>query len=76
MGEPEEVKLLILVSSAVGHYDRRDAIRQTWASKEHLKQHKTKVIFLLGQGKDQQSAILEESRLQGDIIQEDFHVRN
>ena len=69
-----EVDLLILVSSAVSHLDQRDAIRGTWGSKENLRKHKTKILFLLGQGNDQQALILDESQTRRDIIQEDFHV--
>ena len=69
-----EVDLLILVISAVSHFDQREAIRATWGSKKNLKYHNTKLLFLLGQGNDQQSSIIDESQMRRDIIQEDFHV--
>ena len=71
----DDVDILILVSSAISHSERREAIRDTWGSKEHLSSYNTKVLFLLGQGNDHQGKILEESQERHDIIQEDFHVR-
>ena len=68
----EKVDLLIMVASAVDHQSRRDAIRETWASS--LEKLNSKVIFLLGQGRDKQSKIQDESTLYKDIVQEDFEV--
>ncbi len=70
-----EVDILVMVTSAVKHVDRREAIRQTWASKEELQMSKAKLLFLLGQGPDSQADINRESELYGDILQEDFQVR-
>ena len=72
--QTEAVDILILVSSAVSHYERREAIRSTWGSRDNLIKHKTKLLFLLGQGNDQQMSIIDESQRRRDIIQEDFHV--
>ena len=68
------VDILILVSSAVPHQERREAIRSTWGSSENLSKYNCKLLFLLGQGKDHQGAIFDESQSRRDIIQEDFHV--
>ena len=68
----EKVDLLVMVTSAVKHVDRRNAIRQTWGS--GLEGYQTKLIFLLGQGRDQQSQIQAENEENRDIIQEDFEV--
>ena len=65
-----EITLLVMVASAAGHLERRNAIRQTWA----FSLTKVKVIFLLGQGHDQQTKIQSESDIYQDIIQEDFEV--
>ena len=54
------------------HGPRRDAIRETWGS--NLKLHNSKLIFLLGQGRDKQSKIQNEHNLYNDILQEDFEV--
>ena len=72
--QAEAVDLLILVSSAVSHSERREAIRATWGSADNLKTYNSKLLFLLGQGMDQQGAVVEESQRRRDIIQEDFHV--
>ena len=68
----DSLNLLILVASAVPHFERRNAIRQTWAS--DLESHDAKVVFLLGQGHDQQTKIQSEALYFKDIIQEDFQV--
>ena len=69
------VDILVLISSAVSHHERREAIRNTWGSTDHLRKYKTKILFLLGQGNDKQASVMEESDRRRDIIQEDFHVR-
>ena len=61
-----------MVASAVDHQSRRDAIRETWGS--GLKKHNSRVLFLLGQGRDRQSKIEEENGHYNDILQEDFEV--
>jgi len=62
---------LILVHSASGNFQHRNAIRKTWAavSKKH-----TKLVFLLGTPveNDIQFYIEEESKFYGDILQETF----
>ena len=68
----EKIDLLIMVASAVKHEDRRNAIRQTWAS--NLNSFSAKLVFLLGQGRDRQSQIQSENTAYRDIIQEDFEV--
>ena len=71
------VDLVVMVSSAVGHADRRNSIRESWGSTDRLSQVAAKVIFLLGRPDLTQTrdAIDEESTLHGDILQEDFVVR-
>ena len=70
-----KVDLLMMVTSAVKHVDRRNAIRQTWGNVDLMRRYNVKLIFLLGQGRDQQSQIQSENQLYRDIIQEDFEVR-
>ena len=70
-----KVDLLMMVTSAVKHVDRRNAIRQTWGNVDLMRRYNAKLIFLLGQGRDQQSQIQSENQLYRDIIQEDFEVR-
>ena len=71
-----KVDLLMMVTSAVKHVDRRNAIRQTWGNVDFMRRYNAKLIFLLGQGRDQQSQIQSENQLYRDIIQEDFEVRS
>jgi hypothetical protein len=73
-GGGDSVDLLILVASAVGHREHRDAIRGTWGSREALEKHRAKVLFMLGQGEENQSKVVEESHWHKDIVQEDFKV--
>ena len=61
-----------MVTSPPNHFDRREAIRNTWA--KNSGQCKTKVLFLLGQGQDGQGDVKGESQQFGDLIQEDFQV--
>lgn len=63
--------LLVIVCSAVPHFDRRNAIRETWAS--NLDKD-VRVAFILG-GTDNatlQTKVAEESNQMNDIIQEGF----
>ena len=49
----QDVYLLILVSSAVRNFERREAIRQTWGNTEELEQYdNSKLVFLLGASGD------------------------
>lgn len=52
----------------------RQLIRGTWASIKHYKGFNITTVFLLGKSQDplEQPRIVEESRVHGDIIQEDF----
>ena len=69
------VDLLVLVASAVGHFEQREAIRNTWGQDHELGKYNAKLVFLLGQGREKQSLIDQESGMTHDIIQEDFQVR-
>ncbi|XP_047118451.1 beta-1,3-galactosyltransferase 1-like [Schistocerca piceifrons] len=68
--------LLIVVCSAVGNFEARAAIRQTWASAPIVteKASAIRVAFLLGVLKHNtlQEQVEKESVLHKDIIQEDF----
>jgi len=75
-GADREVDLLVMVASALGHQDRRDAIRNTWGSKQDLLSKNFKLVFLLGTTKDPepelQNLLDEEASLHADIVQESF----
>ncbi|XP_040580251.1 LOW QUALITY PROTEIN: beta-1,3-galactosyltransferase 5-like [Lepeophtheirus salmonis] len=68
----ENVDLLVMVSSAYHHLDRRDAIRNSWGSKKWREPRNIKVVFLLGHVTNKQSDIYVENNKNNDIIQEDF----
>merc|ERR1719431_910061 len=65
----DPVSLLVLVTSALQHGERRRAIRETWASQ-------TRLVFLLGTTSTLQPGLEQElaSEIEqyGDIVREDF----
>ncbi|XP_068106284.1 beta-1,3-galactosyltransferase 4 [Hyperolius riggenbachi] len=66
--------LLILVSSAPSHRDRRDAIRQTWGSLSSSTASSSLTLFLLAvpETAEERSALVHEAVTHGDIIQANF----
>ena len=74
--EEDVAFLLIIVCSAVHHFDLRQAIRATWASSIHKNKLSTKLVFMLGapSGEYQhlEHQVIKESAKFGDVIQEDF----
>lgn len=70
----EAIRLLIVVHSAPDHLKTRLTIRQTFGSVA-ARGKEVKMIFALGRvtRSDLMSKIVEEDRLYGDILQEDFH---
>lgn len=68
--------LLIVVSSAPAHFERRNLIRQTWGTDSTTNNNPLwRTFFLLGQTKNQtQSSLIEkEEKDFGDIIQGDYY---
>ena len=65
------VKLLLVVKSALGHFELRQAIRETWGN-EQL--DVIRRVFLLGSGPDEdiQRRIDQEDELYHDIVQSSF----
>ncbi|XP_066480641.1 beta-1,3-galactosyltransferase 1-like [Tiliqua scincoides] len=65
--------LVFLIATRVDEYERREAIRTTWGSEMVLSGTDVVRLFMLGMTTTEQSdAILKESRLYHDIIQQDF----
>lgn len=66
--------LLIFVSSAPDHAERRLAIRRTWANRRDVSRWSVVVIFLIGapSGRDGQPLLDDESFGYHDIVQGDF----
>ena len=80
----KEVTLLILVTSAPGHFQQRKAIRNTWGRRRHISNVANKAfqgssqpwitIFMVGSTSNisMQLQIAEEARREGDILLGDF----
>lgn len=68
------IKLLIIVTSAVSNVNAREAIRQTWGSEKTVLGQDISILFFLGNSLNpsMQDAILAESYKYDDIIQEKF----
>nr|DBA20446.1 TPA: hypothetical protein GDO54_017223 [Pyxicephalus adspersus] len=66
--------LLILVSSAPSHRDRRDAIRQTWGGLASATASSSLTLFVLAvpDKAEERSALVHEAVTHGDIIQANF----
>ena len=65
--------LLIVVISAIGHSEKRQLIRKTWANANLLEAEWIQVIFLIGASKDEDRLIdgqlRRESEKYGDLVQ-------
>ena len=70
---PNSLLLLILVSTNVGNFDRRQLIRKTWGADFSI-ETKWKTVFLLGKNNNDKEMInaTKESRAYGDIVQGDY----
>ena len=71
---PENITLLILVTTALTHFAQRDIIRRSWMRATDFYCLSAKTLFLLGTTNDfyLQAFISHEANFHGDIIQEDF----
>ncbi|GFQ72986.1 beta-1,3-galactosyltransferase 4 [Trichonephila clavata] len=69
-----EVKLLVLVPSAISHFDERKSIRKTWGSMANQLHGPMRLGFVLGTtpNSTEEDLIKNESEIHGDIIQADF----
>ncbi|KAF7994003.1 hypothetical protein HCN44_011272 [Aphidius gifuensis] len=69
--------LVIIICSAIGNHNSRNAIRNTWGSDEYLNKFNltVKIAFLLGQNDNDtlNNAVVDENDEYGDIIQATFH---
>ncbi|XP_041347338.1 beta-1,3-galactosyltransferase 1-like [Gigantopelta aegis] len=70
----KDIFIITYVHSAPDHFEKRDAIRQTWGSRKYYLNKRVEVVFILGQVADigVMTSVREESDLHGDIVQEDF----
>ena len=70
----QHYNLIIVVSSAPGHWQRRNYIRKTWAFDRAFKARWT-TVFLIGQARtqDQSKSLLEEDEFHGDLVRGEFY---
>ncbi|KAI0234284.1 Beta-1,3-galactosyltransferase 1, partial [Lamellibrachia satsuma] len=64
----------VYLHSAPGNSERRDLVRQTWANRRLLKYHNSRVVFLLGLPKNNETQVKlrAEFAQHGDIVQGNF----
>ncbi|KAK7792133.1 hypothetical protein R5R35_004368 [Gryllus longicercus] len=66
------LRLLMLVTSAPAHHERRQAIRETWGGRSE----DARLVFVLGRGPEPatepSSAVMAEAQRHGDLLVEDF----
>ena len=69
------LKYIVYFHSAPGNTERRDLMRQTWGNARLLKDHSSRVVFLVGLPKDNatQENLRTEFAQHGDIVQGNFH---
>ena len=67
-----KIDLLMLVTSAAYNFDHRKVIRNTWANNTQFPN--TKAVFIVGDAHNTtiNLRLVEEFKLYGDIVQEDF----
>ncbi|XP_078357198.1 beta-1,3-galactosyltransferase 5-like [Oculina patagonica] len=70
---PNSVFLLILVSTNVGNFDRRQLIRKTWGADFSIST-RWKTVFLIGKNSNdkEMGEVSKESQIYGDIVQADY----
>lgn len=71
----QTLRLVILVKSALGHFDRRVAIRSSWGFENRFFDVPSKTVFLVGVhpwDQDGQEKINAESAKYNDIVQSEF----
>ena len=70
----QHYKLVIVVSSAPGNWQRRNYIRKTWAFHRAFKPRWT-TVFLIAQSRiqNESNSLLKEDELYGDLVQADYY---
>ncbi|KAI0234287.1 Lactosylceramide 1,3-N-acetyl-beta-D-glucosaminyltransferase A [Lamellibrachia satsuma] len=73
--DASSLKYIVYLHSAPGNSERRDLVRQTWGNRQLLKDQNSRVVFLLGLPKnnDTQETLRAEFAQHGDIVQGNFH---
>ncbi|KAK9510194.1 hypothetical protein O3M35_005031 [Rhynocoris fuscipes] len=72
--EDSSLRLVYIVKSSTKHFDRREAIRNSWGFEKRFSDVEIRTIFVLGIDEEYeiQQKINEESKLKGDIVQANF----
>lgn len=79
--QEDDILLLLFVKSSPENWERRQAIRDTWGNETYTRSHlnvNVRVVFVLGVHPDVkqrpkvQSALFQEDKDYGDLIQQDF----
>lgn len=72
--EEDPPRILFVIKSALPHFERRMAIRQTWGNESRFPDVIIRTVFLLGTSPspDLQRAVDQEDLLHGDVVQADF----
>ncbi|KAL3855100.1 hypothetical protein ACJMK2_014329 [Sinanodonta woodiana] len=70
----KNLTFLIMVHTAVPHFYKRQALRETWANPRLLKSHSSRILFLVGRNENEtvQRSLETESKHFQDIVQGDF----
>ncbi|KAL3857930.1 hypothetical protein ACJMK2_012555 [Sinanodonta woodiana] len=70
----ESLSFLVMVHSAVFHFEQREFLRRTWANKDLLLSHTMRVLFIVGlpQESSVQKRLQIENDQHGDIVQGNF----
>ena len=69
--EINDLFVVVLVHTAIGNFERRQLIRNTWGNISMFQNHKMRIVFLLGKPDKNlyQRAINLENKHHGDIVQ-------
>ena len=73
--EYPQLRLVYLVKSAIHHFEKRKAIRNSWGFENRFSDVPIRTIFLLGtkpNDEDLQQKVINEQKKHGDIVQVDF----
>ncbi|XP_041347569.1 beta-1,3-galactosyltransferase 5-like isoform X2 [Gigantopelta aegis] len=70
----KDIFIITYVHSAPDHFEKRDAIRQTWGKMKYYLNKRVEVVFIMGQVANAgvMTSVRNESVIHGDVVQEDF----
>ncbi|XP_060078865.1 beta-1,3-galactosyltransferase brn-like [Ylistrum balloti] len=70
-GSVDQIFLLLMIKSAPGNFDQRQAVRETWANKSHFENYNIRHTFLLARtmNKSIQERLSLEKKMNHDILE-------